>query len=108
MVCGYAEGVKHGGVEIGYGDGVFGYQQWPFVSGFAIEEAFFYAAAEHQDRTRSSEVAMLAIVLHFLKHVGLGSRLVAGGTTGHALDDHVAAKLTSQHHESAVKKAASL
>ena len=26
MVCGYAEGVKHGGMEVGYSDGVLGYQ----------------------------------------------------------------------------------
>ena len=50
-------------------------------------------AAEHHDGRGAGEVAMKSVVLHLLEHVRAGAGLIAGAGAGHALDDHVAAKL---------------
>ena len=88
--------------------GILGRQAGPLGGRFAVEEAALHAAAEQQHARAAGEVAVQAVVVRLLEHVGLGPRLVLGRAAGDAFDHHVAAEFAGEDDERAVEQAALL
>ena len=73
-----AHGCHDGGVEVHDGDRIFDGDEGAFVGGLAVDVAFFGAASKHDDAGATGEVAVEAVVGHFLKFVDFEGGLVVG------------------------------
>src|SRR5262249_53205113 len=93
-------------VQIHDGDRIARDKQPTFRGGFAVEEGFLDAAAEHEDGAGAGEVAVEAVVDGLAHDVGGGAGLVAGGAARDAFDHHVAAELGGEDDERALEEAA--
>ena len=100
--------LEDGGVQIGNGNRILDRQAGPLVGGLAIQVALFRCRRQTSAHCCPGKVPMQSVLFHFVHHVGLRPRLIAGRAAGHAFDHHVAAELAGQHDQRAIQQAALL